>query len=232
MKSPIAVLAMISLGLLIGCGPKGEPTDPTTAKETPAPVAKEAGPAEPKSGWKRHTAEAGFTLDLPESYKAFDPKDPNLAKAVADAEKENPAMQALLKQSAANQNFVFWALNSADIKDGFAQNLNVIKSPGGDPSANLEEIVKVQRPEMEKQLPPGSKVILMEVEKLPFGECIHSQLELSMQANGKAINVHCHQYLIMRSDGMFTFTYTGLVPDSDKVKEDAKESISTLTFKS
>lgn len=224
---------MISLGLLIGCGPKAEPSEPTTTqKDAPPVVAKETGPAEPKAGWKRHTAEAGFTLDLPESYKAFDPKDPNLSKAVADAEKENPEMQALLKQSSANQSFAFWALNSADIKDGFAQNLNVIKTPGSDTSANLEEIVKTQRPAMEKQLPPGSKVITMEVEKFPFGECIHTQLELSMQSGGKALNVHCHQYLMMRSDGMLTFTYTGLIPDSDKVKEDAKESISTLTFKS
>lgn len=223
---------MISLGLLIGCGPKADPAEPTTPKETPPPVAKETGPAEPKAGWKRHTAEAGFTLDLPESYKAFDPKNPNLAKAVADAEKENPSMQSLLKQSAANQSFAFWALNSADIKDGYAQNLNVIKTPGGDTSVSLADIVKVQKPEMEKQLPPGSKVIDMTVEKFPFGECIYSQLELSMQSGGKALKVHCHQFLIMRNDGMLTFTYTGLTPDSSVVQSVAKDSIATLTFKS
>jgi len=162
-------------------------------------------------GWKRHTSpSAGFSIHLPVEFTAFDPKSPELQKALEISMAENPQAAELMRKAQAQAEFAFWAFDTKNMSANFAKNVNANITPKRNKPGTQADLDR-EKTEMLRQLPTGSKVLRLEFVDLPAGRAILSEMDLALP--GSQVT-HSFGYIFSTKDNDVTVTFTCLPQDA------------------
>jgi hypothetical protein len=203
----------------VGCGSKSpETAPPTTGGVSKAP--EKPVVASVPDGWQT-VKTATFSIALPKDWKLVDLSSADFEKAISSMELPGgDAMKKQVIEMGRMGGFKLYAVGP-QIKDGFAENLNVnVVASGG---ADLKTISDAN----EKMLATAAKNVKSSIESNPD----RIVMTASMKTPGpNGVDYATHAEMLPHGSELYTFTFSSAPSAISRVEGIAKDAVQTIKF--